>query len=306
MKKDLLSKNFIIGLIATLCCLLWGSAFPMIKLGYQFLSIQSNDTGSIILFAGFRFFIAGVLTIIIFSIATKKPLIPTKSALPRITVLSLFQTVLQYIFFYLGLAFTTGEKASIINGSSCVFALLVSVYLFKSEKMTPRKIVASLLCFAGVVLSSINFGSVCAFSFSIGDVFILLSAVSYALSSAFLRKYSQYHSPYMLSGYQFMLGGAVMTVVGLLMHGTFDFTNIKGILVSLYLALVSAVAYSLWGLLLKYNPVSRIAVCGAMTPIFGYLLSLILLHNDTNNMVYNIIALLLVVIGIITINKSKS
>jgi drug/metabolite transporter (DMT)-like permease len=40
----------------------------------------------------------------------------------------------------------------------------------------------------------------------------------------------------------------------------------------LYLALVSAVAYSLWGILLKYNPISRVAVFGFMTPVFGVIL----------------------------------
>ena len=43
------------------CCLLWGSAFPCIKIGYKLWNIESGDVWSIILFAGTRFFLAGVL-----------------------------------------------------------------------------------------------------------------------------------------------------------------------------------------------------------------------------------------------------
>ena len=51
-------------------------------------------------------------------------------------------------------------------------------------------------------------------------------------------------------------------------------------LLLLYMAMISAVAYSLWGLLLKYNPVSRITVFGFMNPVFGVILSALLLGED--------------------------
>ncbi len=300
--KKLLSNTIIVWLIAALCCALWGSAFPMIKLGYDALNISQNDTGTIMLFAGVRFFLAGVLTIIIFSISGRKLLLPTKIALPKIANLSLFQTILQYIFFYLGLAYTTGQKASIINGSSCVFALLVACFVFRTERLNAQKLIASLLCFVGVVLSNFDTSSVS--SFSVGDIFILLSALSYSFSSAFLKQYSADHSPYMLSGYQFMLGGLVMILVGAAMGGKLSLDSTKGIAILVYLALVSAIAYSLWGVLLKYNPVSRIAVCGAMTPIFGYVLSSIIFGN-TGNPLFNILALIFVVLGIVVMNFMK-
>lgn len=302
--KKLLSNTIIVWLVAALCCLLWGSAFPMIKVGYFFLDIPSSDTGSIILFAGVRFLIAGLLTIAIFSVVEHKLLLPRKESIPRIANLSLFQIILQYIFFYYGLALTTGQKASIINGSSCVFALLVSCFIFRYEKLTANKIIASVLCFGGVVLSGLG-SSLDSFSLSIGDLMIMLSALSYSFSSAFLKKYSVDDSPYMLSGYQFVFGGVVMIAIGLFMHGTLDVTNVKGMIVMLYLAFVSAVAYSLWGMLLKYNPVSRIAVCGAMTPIFGYLLSVMILGDSTENLLLNLLAVALVVIGIVIMNKNQ-
>lgn len=57
--------------LALLCCFLWGSAFPMVKTGYQMFSIGESDTASQILFAGMRFALAGILVIIFGSIIAK-------------------------------------------------------------------------------------------------------------------------------------------------------------------------------------------------------------------------------------------
>lgn len=104
--------------LALVCTFLWGSASPCIKLGYALFNIPSGETWTQILFAGTRFVLAGILTIIIGSILNRGALLPTKSSLPSIVKLSIFQTILQYIFFYIGLAHNSGVKASIINGSN--------------------------------------------------------------------------------------------------------------------------------------------------------------------------------------------
>lgn len=70
-----------------------------------------------------------------------------------------------------------------------------------------------------------------------------------------------------------------------------------------YLALLSAAAYSLWGILLKYNPVSRVSIYNFMTPVFGVLLSWLMLTEASNVKVINVvISLLLVCAGIFLLN----
>ena len=302
--EKLIKNNCIIWLVAAFCCLLWGSAFPAIRAGYAALDIGGGDTFSIILFAGVRFFGAGVLTLIIFSAIGKKPLLPKKQDLPKIGVLSVFQTILQYLFFYLGLAFTTGSRASIVNATSVFFALLISALLFKQEKLTAAKIIGCAVGFAGVILVSLDAfqsgGSL------LGEGFILLSSVSYAFSSVFMKKYSKNADPAMLSGCQFMLGGAVMIAVGLLAGGTLSHISAKGVIITVYLMLVSALAYSLWSILIKHNDVSKIAVCGFMTPVFGFVLSLLFDSSSTASGFIAIPALVLAVAGIIIVNRSNN
>ena len=58
---------------ALFCCVLWGSAFPCVKIAYPLFKI--SDTGSQILFAGVRFFISGIITFIVGCILEKRILI---------------------------------------------------------------------------------------------------------------------------------------------------------------------------------------------------------------------------------------
>lgn len=67
-KNNLLENKIVVFLLAIMCCLLWGSAFPSIKIGYNLFGIDSTDIMSQILFAGIRFFLAGIFTIIFGSI----------------------------------------------------------------------------------------------------------------------------------------------------------------------------------------------------------------------------------------------
>lgn len=305
MKEKIFSKTIFVWLIASFCCLLWGSAFPAIKIGYRLFNIASNDTASIILFAGIRFFLAGILTLIIFSIVDRKLMIPKKASIPKISVLALFQTILQYLFFYLGLAHTTGERASVIQGTNVFMALLISGLIFKMEKLSFNKILGSIIGFFGVILVSLDVFTQSKDASLLGEIFILLSTLSYAFSSVFMKKYSEDENPAMLSGWQFLIGGTVMILCGLCMGGRINGFNLKSTSLLIYMAFISAFAYSLWSILLKHNPVSKVAVCGFLTPIFGFILSALFAGDGASVRVLGICALALVVAGMIVLNYDK-
>ena len=305
MKEKWMQKTVVVWLGALLCCALWGSAFPCIKLGYRYFQIASDDTASQILFAGCRFALAGVLAIAIGSVLGKRLLLPRKSAWGKIAMLSLFQTIIQYVFFYVGLANTTGVKASIIEGVNVFIAILVASLLFHQEKLTARKLLGCAVRFAGVVLVNVT-GSGLDMSFRFtGEGFIFLSTIAYAFSSVFLKRYSKEEDPVMLSGWQFVFGGLILAVCGLLAGGRLTAVTGAGVAMLFYLAVVSAAAYSLWGILLKYNPVSRVTVFGFMNPVFGVLLSALLLQETESLGVMSVAALILVCVGIYLVNFGK-
>lgn len=303
MKENVLRKPVVVWALALICCALWGSAFPAIKSGYASFSVDTSDAASLILFGGFRFTLAGVLAIIIGSIISKKILVPNKGALPKIGLLSICQTVGQYFFFYIGLANSTGVRASILDGMSVFVAIFLACILFRQEKLTGRKVIGSVIGFAGLVVVCLN-GSAMEFGFTVlGDGFMLVSTAFYALSSVLIKNFTQNDDPFMLSGYQFCVGGVVMIVIGVLTGGHAAPTSAGSYFLLLYLACISAVAYSLWGLLLKYNDVSRVTVFSFMTQVFGVVLSAIILSEKNAINKYTLIALVLVCLGIFIVNR---
>lgn len=290
--------------LAFICCLLWGSAFPCIKIGYRLFAIASDDVGSQLLFAGYRFTLAGVLTVLLGSFLRRQLLIPRRTDWGTIFKLSLVQTVLQYVFFYMGLANTTGVKSSIIEASNVFIAILVSSLIFRLERLGVRKIIGCILGFSGVVLINLN-GTGLDASMSIqGEGMIFISACAYAFSTNLISRYSQKIDPVLLSGYQFCCGGIVMVILGFAMGGHISgFTPASAVLL-IYMALISAVAYTLWGILLKYNPVGRIAVFGFLNPMIGVILSALLLHESNQAFsLRGLISLALVCLGIFIVNR---
>ena len=178
-KNKFFTHPLVITLCALLCCALWGSATPFIKIGYS-LIMPHGGVPSTLVFAGIRFFGAGVLTVLIYSIGRRRVLYPKKENLGRVGIVACFQTIIQYLFFYIGLANTSGVKGTILSGSSTFFAILVSCLIFRMEKLNMKKIVACLLGFTGIILVNIN-----GLSFEmnlLGDTFVIFSAVSLAIS----------------------------------------------------------------------------------------------------------------------------
>lgn len=286
--------------LATLCCLLWSSAFPFIKLGYKFFGIDSSDYASQILFAGCRFFVAGVLTLIIVSIISKKVLVPKrKSTFFYIGSLALVQTALNYTFFYLALALIEGSAGSVINASGSFLSVLFAALFFKNDRLSFNKAIGCVLGFAGIVL--LNFKTLRLGGSFGGEGLMLLSALFYALSSVMIKKFSESDNPALLNGWQFMFGGLLMIVLGLALGGRLQSINAKAVLILLWLALVSAVAYTLWSVLLKYNEVSKISVFGFINPVGGVILSALLLHEQIN-VGLSAVCLALVSAGIIFVN----
>lgn len=301
-REQFYQKTLVVWFGALICCLLWGSAFPCIKLGYGFTGIASDETFSQILYAGFRFTLAGVMAILLGSGLEKKVILPTRVAIPKILMLCLFQTILQYVFFYIGLARTTGVKASIIEGVNVFVACFVSGVVFRLEKLTSRKIIGCIIGFAGVVLVNLSKQGM-DFGFSLtGEGFIFFSTIAYAVSSVLLKTYSKEYPPVLLSGYQFLFGGMIMCGIGVLGGGHIPTWNGSGVLMLLYLAFVSSMAYSLWAILLKYNPVSKVAVFGFMNPVFGVILSAWLLQEGNSLGIGAFLALALVCLGIYIVN----
>ena len=286
--------------LALLCCALWGSAFPCIKLGYEWLDIEG--TGSQILFAGYRFFLSGIFTFVIGCVIERKFLTMKRSSVWHIFRQGLLQTTVQYVCFYIGLAYATGAKSSIINASQGFVAIIASHFMLKSEKMTWKKAAGCVLGLTGVVVVNLAPGA-WGSGFSLkGEGMIVLCTVVYGISMVLLKMISDEESPMTITAYQTLTGGALLVLTGAAAGGHVGGFTAKSVILLIYMALLSTAAFSIWTILMKYNPVGKVAVYTFTITMFGVALSGLLLGEQVLEM-KNLIALVLVSAGIIIVNK---
>lgn len=284
---------------ALLTCALWGSAFPAIKTGFALMNITT--AGSKILYAGYRFTLAGSLSWCMTSLIEKRPAVIQKSSVPAICLQGLLQTTIQYICFYIGLSYTTGAKGSVINGSNVFFAILAAHFMIKGENINTKKVIGCLIGFAGIILVNLKDGNLLGdFSF-MGEGMVLLCSVAYGISSATLKLFSDREKPGTISAYQLLFGGVLLILIGQLGGGDIGSFDLKTGILLLYLSMTTTVSFYLWANLLKYNPVGKVAIFGFTIPIFGTLFSSIFLHENVMTLT-NAAALLLVSVGIIVVN----
>ena len=295
--QKLFSKKWIVFATAVLCTLLWGSAFPGIKTGYRMFRIASQDTADQLMFAGARFLIAGILTLLIsFFVEKKEHKKERRKQWPKgqIVLVAFVQTALQYVFYYIGMAHVTGVKGAILNGSTAFFCV-VTACIFYHESINGRKIAGCLLGLLGVFVVNLGKGSIGgSFSF-LGEGFMLCSAVSSALGSLCNKEAAKKMGPVTLCGWELILGAVLLIGVGFLFGGRISILEVPA---TGWLA----AAFSLWTVLLKYNPMGRVTVFNFLIPVFGSLLSVIFLKDSLWN-VNTLFALLLVCAGIYLVNR---
>lgn len=266
-------------LLATLCCLLWGSAYPAIKGGYALLGIERSDTAAQLVFAGWRFLLAGALLLVMAQLTGRRvwALAPVQWA--QLGLLGLAQTALQYVFFYVGLANTTGVKGSILNATGTFFSVLLAHFLYANDRLSRRKAIGCAVGFAGVMVVNLRGGTqgLDAGFTLLGEGFIVIAAFVLSAASIYGKRLSQRIDPMVMTGWQLGIGGLVLLLGGLAGGGDIRGWSAGSLALLGYMAVLSAVAFTLWAALLKHNRVGQVTVFNFLIPVFGALLSALFL-----------------------------
>lgn len=286
---------------AVLCTLLWGTAFPAIKLGYQIMDVSQEDIASKLIFAGARFALGGLLVWIIGCFQKKTPLAPKKSELPPIFLLGGVQTALQYFCSYIGVGYTSAANTSIITACMSFFVVLMAPLFFKGDRLTAKKILGCILGFLGVLF--INFSGIgqgLSFSF-LGEGMVLLSTLCAAGGNLLTKGLMKKKNPVSVTAFQLLFGGVLLLASGFCLGGVLRISSVQAALLLLYLALVSAVAFTLWTAVLSWHPVSKISIFNLLVPVFGTLWSGILLSEHVFT-TQNALALVFICAGIVFVN----
>ncbi|MED3563993.1 DMT family transporter [Bacillus xiapuensis] len=290
--------------IAVFCSVLWGSAFPVLKVSYDELRMAEDDLSAKIVFAGIRFMMSSLLLLAFMFFVDRKALKVNWRQWPAIISLGLFTTSLSYFFFYNGLAHTSGMKASILNSSGVFFVVFLAHFVYKDDRLDWRKVLGLITGFGGIVLS--NWGQDASLDFSFfGEGFMLLSGLASTFGTFLSKRLSASLHPFALTGWQMFIGSAIMLMVGTpnLKPHAMTFTPNACLLLG-YAVFLSAAAFALWTALLKYNKAGEVSLYKFVVPVSGTILSAVFLP-DEHITLHTIVALILVAIGLTAVNQKR-
>ncbi|MDY4812931.1 MAG: DMT family transporter [Ruminococcus sp.] len=299
-REKFFSNKIIASLLALLCVSLWGTAFPVIKKCYEIFALENQNYAGKVLFAGYRFFIAGLMVLAVASLMEKRFVVPKKREFVPISIMGIMQIFLQYLFSYIGLSNTTGTKTSIISSLGTFLGVALSPLFFKNDNLTPKKVFGCGVGLAGIVVVNLDGLFQNSFTF-IGEGFIVISTFAATAGNLYSKKISQGKNPMTVSAYHLLIGGGGLIFVGFLFGGSLEFRGGINYILLIYLGVVSAISFTVWTALLKYNPPSGILIFNLLIPIFGTIWSGILLGEEILN-VYNVVSVVLITLGIVFVN----
>lgn len=291
-----------VALFALTAAVVWGWAYPLIKLGFAEFRITQDMTGSKMLFAGIRFCISGLIILIMARAKGLSLAVDVRHHGWYILLFSLFNTALHYLFFYIGLSHAEGSRSAILNSLSVFSVVILACLFFKTDRMTLRKALGCVVGFAGILI--LNVGGADSGQFTLlGDGFIILNALCGATASLMTRGLSRRIDVFVGTGYSLAVGGALLIVPALAIGGTLPHVTMLGLLYLLLLIGISTTGFGLYNKLLSCNPVGKVTIYNSLIPVVGAVTSCLCL-GETFQWKY-VIAGTLAALGIFVINKGK-
>lgn len=292
-------------ILAIFCAFGWSLAYPLIKIGYQEFYITPTDLGGKILFAGIRFFFAGILVSGFCCLRKEKLELKKINDLWWLILLAIVNTTLHYMFAYIGLGYNPSARSTILDSMGGFFLIILSTIIFSDDKISVSKMVGCALGIAGIVAINIQPGADFFENISFrGDGMILLNASCAAFGGIITRIASKKMNMMQATGQSMMLGGALLLAIGLTIGENSPWrVSIKGIIVLIMLILISAVCFAVYNELLAYHPISKIAIFNSLIPVLGVIFSALLLKEELKWQYF--ISVIMVACGIFLVNKKE-
>jgi len=262
---------------AIITCLLWSTAYPFIKIGLQYSTPLH--------FAGSRFIIAGLM-ILPFTLRPREYVRMIKDNLGLSLWVTLLQTLINYILFYIGMNYVPGAIGAVIVGSQPFVTAIVSRIMIRDERFTRAKVLTIALGITGIGLVSAGRQG---FHFSgpmelTGIVMIFIANISTATSNVLISKNGKNMNPLVLSSFSLLTGGIIIFALSFLFEDVPSGLHfpVQYWLVLVWLAFMSAFTFSRWYVLLKRPEVrvSELNLWKFIIPVFGAVLSWIIVPGE--------------------------
>lgn len=298
----LFQRPFWVSCFALTAAVVWGWAYPLIKMGFEEFAITPDMTGNKILFAGVRFTFSGLIILAFAKVKRRSFAMRRKTDWWFMLLFALLNTTFHYSTFYIGLSFSAGARAAILNSLSVFLLVIMACIFFKSDRFTMGKVLGCVLGFASIL--ALNMGGAESGHFTLlGDGMIIVNALCSAVASLLTRSLIKRVDVFVGTGYSLGLGGLLLLVPSLLAGATMPQITWWGLVILLLLIGISALSFVLYNKLISCNPVGKVAIFNSLIPVVGAVTSCLCL-GETFYWKY-VIAGALATAGIYIINKQK-
>ena len=287
--------------LAIIACLLWSTAFAGVKIGLAYSSPFQ--------FAGFRFFLSGILILPFTGVSLKEFFALIKSNIRIILVISFLQTFFQYSMFYLGMSLVPAALAAIIIGSGPLFIAMIAHYFMHDDKLTRVRLLIFMVGIAGVVTVTAGRNEfVTGSEVRIAGIgFLLLTIIASAFANIVVSKNQRKTPPLVLSSASMLIGGIALFLFSIPVEGFHPETKPTVFYLALgWLSFLSAAAVSIWFVLLgrKGVKVSDLNFWKFLIPVAGAALSWILIPEENPNLIA-LIGMGIVAVSLVMLNFNK-
>ncbi|WP_458120798.1 DMT family transporter [Paenibacillus sp. Z6-24] len=277
------------GLIAALV-FLWGISWSIYKLALDYTPP--------LLFAGLRTLGGGVLLMLI--LLPRRRLIRWQDNWKAYTISAILNVVLFYGLQTLGLLYMPSGLFSVLVYLQPVLVGLFA-WMWLGESMSPLKIIGLVLGFAGVI--SVSAGGFSGHVAVIGVVLALVTALSWALGTVYIKKANQKVDALWMVAFQCTLGGLVLTISGSVTESWADITWNAPYLIGLIFGIIFGIALSwiIYFTLVGAGDASKVASYTFLVPLLSVFIGTLLLHEPFTW--FLLLGLVLIGISIYLVNR---
>jgi drug/metabolite transporter (DMT)-like permease len=255
-------------LLLVALCLAWGLTWPAMRIALTDLppfTMRAMSSG------------VGVVTLVVLALlAGRRVRMPTRATWLDIVIVSFFNVIV----FGLCTAFAqvmefTGRVAIIVYTMPIWAALLARVFLH--ELLTPVRVVALLLCCAGMAVLIYPLASA---GIPLGLLLALVAAVGWAIGTIYMKWRRLDIEPFTLAAWQLVIAFVTMASFVPFFEGSFQlwhagWYSLAGVVFSGLFG--SGLAYFLWFHIIRLMPATTASLGALGSPVIGVVSSVFLL-----------------------------
>jgi drug/metabolite transporter (DMT)-like permease len=219
----------------------------------------------------------------------------------------LFGVAINQLLFFKGLSITTPINAALMMTTTPILVLLLSG-IFHDEKITWLKIAGVVCGAAGAVLVILSGAEITRGSGqTMGDIFVLLNAASYAVYLVIVKPLMQKYHPVTVITWVFIFGWIFVLPVGWREFAEISwgsFTNIIWVELAFIVLFTTFFAYLLNTLAMRYAAPSVVGIYIYLQPALATLIALLLSRDEYP--LIKIVATVLIFLGVYLVSMKNA